>query len=177
MLAGIFSSLLAFIFFMIGHVILFHINPEQDRSKIIVRIFLLAILLHCILMAVMWILIPSQMKLIGSGEILSIIAGVILMLCLFILYMPFYYTLNTSLSVETLAMLKSKGDGLLPELEVRDRFTSEKFLLDRLETMRKNGYLTRSSGKDASYVLQPKGQRIAVVMLIVKNYLKLGPGG
>lgn len=177
MLAGIISGLFSFFLFMIGHVIWFHVKPDQDRSKIILRIFLLAVLLHCVLILMISIIFPNQMREIGSSEILSIIAGLILMLCMFILYMPFYYTLNTSLSVETLAMIKFKGEGQLPEMQVRDRFTSESFLLDRLETMCRNGYLKQSSIQDKSYLLQSKGQRIAKTMLKVKNCLKLGPGG
>lgn len=175
MLAGVISALTWFVIFMTVHVAAFHVKPNQDRSKTILRIFTLALLGQVASIILTRLIRPDWMTWASSGVALSIAVGCLLMACLFVLYMPFYYTVDTSLSIETLAMLSTKGAGNLPLAEVNIRFTSDKFLLDRLETMCRNGYLQRSG--DGNYILLARGRRIAGLMLKVKDLLRLGPGG
>lgn len=175
MLAGVTSGVIWFMFFMIAHVAAFRVMPNQDRSKTILRILVLAFLGHCVSILSIRFLRDDWLILASSSATLSIVAGCLVIACLFVLYMPFYYTVDTSLSVETLAMLSLKGAGRLPITEVKVRFTSDKFLLDRLETMCRNGYLLRT--EDGTYMLLARGRKIASLMLKVKELLKLGAGG
>jgi len=175
MLAGVTSGLIWFMFFMIAHVVAFRVKPNQDRSKTIFRILVLAFLGHCVSILSIRFLRDDWLLWASYSATLSVIAGCLVIACLFILYMPFYYTVDTSLSVETLAMLSQKGAGRLPIAEVKTRFTSDKFLLDRLGTMCRNGYLRRV--EDGSYILLTRGRKIARFMLKVKDLLRLGSGG
>lgn len=175
MLAGVTSGMIWFFFFMIAHVAAFRVKPNQDRSKTILRVLVLAFLGHCVSILSIRFFRDDWLVWASSSVMLSVIAGCLVIACLFVLYMPFYYTVDTSLSVETLAMLSFKGAGSLPVSEVKARFTSDKFLLDRLETMCRNGHLLRT--EDGTYILLARGRRIASLMLKVKELLKLGAGG
>jgi hypothetical protein len=89
--------------------------------------------------------------------------------------MPFYYSMNTSLSVDTLAMLARAPDGRVPMQAIEQRFCSERFLRDRLQTMGANGYLRHLGGD--SWRISRRGLRVARAMSWVKQILGLGPGG
>lgn len=174
MLAGIFISVAWFCFFLGVQIIAFRVRPRQDRSKTVLRAFAVAILGHLACVAAATLLWPAWMESTASTPALSLIAGVLTLSCLFILYMPFYYTLNTSLSVETLALILSRG-GRMPIDRVLHRFTSREFILDRLETMRRNGYL--ESANSTSYRLTGRGASVGATMAWVKSWLDLGAGG
>jgi hypothetical protein len=53
--------------------------------------------------------------------------------CLFALYVPALYTVLTSLSVQTMMLLRRRG-GTLPEAELYDRFASRNIMEHRLAT-------------------------------------------
>ena len=172
MLVGTISAVVWFTAFLAAQLAAYRAFGIRHRSKFIMRVFVLAMAGH--LATVVWIWVfdgaPQHFR-----PVLSLACGVLLLMCLFILYMPFFYTLSTSLSVETLSILDSSPGRRLPYSEVTYRFTSEAFVLDRLETMRANGYFTVT---DAScFRLTTRGERVARTFDKVKAALALGAGG
>lgn len=99
--------------------------------------------------------------------------GALTFLGLFVLYMPFYYVVMTSLSVRTLLLLCEAG-GRIERIAIARRFTDERFVTDRLETMLANGLLIR---RNERYAITDKGAALARAALFVKALWKLGPGG
>jgi hypothetical protein len=93
--------------------------------------------------------------------------------CLFALYVPALYTVLTSLSVQTMMLLRRRG-GTLPEAELYDRFASRNIMEHRLATLLGSGYVALEG---SSYRLTPRGRAIAKVFRIVKILWNLGPGG
>ena len=93
--------------------------------------------------------------------------------CLFALYVPALYTVLTSLSVQTMMLLRHRG-GALPEAELYDRFASRKIMEQRLATLLASGYV---APKGPSYQLTPRGRAIAKFFRSVKILWNLGPGG
>lgn len=174
MLLGILVSGIWFCAFLAAQLVAFHLQPQKDRSKTLIQLFGFAVLAHLMCVAGLALLYPESMILLGSTGVLSALAGLMNLACLFILYMPFYYTLNTSLSVETLALVLSHG-GRMPIDRVVHRFTSPEFIHDRLETMRRNGYL--KSSDRVEYFLSKRGTSVGAKMARVKRWLVLGTGG
>jgi hypothetical protein len=93
--------------------------------------------------------------------------------CLFALYVPALYTVLTSLSVQTMMLLRRRG-GALPEAELYDRFASRKIMEQRLATLLASGYVTPDG---PSYRLTPRGRTIAKLFRPIKILWNLGPGG
>ena len=93
--------------------------------------------------------------------------------CLFALYVPALYTVLTSLSVQTMMLLRRRG-GALPEAELYDRFASRKIMEQRLATLLASGYV---APKGPSYRLTPRGRAIAKFFRLIKILWNLGPGG
>ena len=93
--------------------------------------------------------------------------------CLFALYVPALYTVLTSLSVQTMMLLRRRGSAL-PEAELYDRFASRKIMKQRLATLLASGYV---APKGPSYQLTPRGRAIAKFFRSIKILWNLGPGG
>jgi hypothetical protein len=110
----------------------------------------------------------------SGGWLLGAMWGDLTFLCLYVLYMPFYFVVMTSLSVETLVMLAKQADGTLPVAQLRARFASEAFAADRFETMVRSGLLKKASD---GYAVTNNGTRAARPFLFVKAIWRLGAGG
>jgi hypothetical protein len=93
--------------------------------------------------------------------------------CLFALYVPALYTVLTSLSVQTMMLLRRRG-GALPEAELYDRFASRKIMEQRLATLLGSGYIATDG---PSYRLTPRGRAIAKFFRRINILWNLGPGG
>jgi hypothetical protein len=93
--------------------------------------------------------------------------------CLFALYVPALYTVLTSLSVQTMMLLRRRVSAL-PEAELYNRFASRKIMEQRLATLLASGYV---APKGPSYQLTPRGRAIAKFFRSVKILWNLGPGG
>jgi len=93
--------------------------------------------------------------------------------CLFALYVPALYTVLTSLSVQTIMLLRRRG-GALPEAELYERFASRKIMEQRLATLLAGGYVATDG---PSYRLTPRGRAIAKFFRPIKILWNLGPGG
>ena len=104
----------------------------------------------------------------------AVIWGEFAFLGLFVLYMPFIYTLSHSLSVETLLLLTSRDDGRIREEQLTQKFTSPAFLDARLTSMVESGYL---AVKDSRYRLTRRGRTVARGFDWLKSLWRLGSGG
>jgi hypothetical protein len=93
--------------------------------------------------------------------------------CLFALYVPALYTVLTSLSVQTMMLLRHRG-GALSEAELYDRFASRKIVEQRLAALLGSGYVAHDG---PSYRLTPRGRAIAKFFRPIKILWNLGPGG
>jgi len=105
--------------------------------------------------------------------ILAALMAALTSACLFALYVPALYTVFTSLSVQTMMLLRRRGE-TLPESELYERFASCKIMEQRLATLLSSGYVTHDG---PSYRLTPRGRAIAKFFKPVNILWNLGPGG
>jgi len=108
-----------------------------------------------------------------QAVILATMMAILTSACLFALYVPALYTVLTSLSVQTMMLLRRLG-GALPEAELYDRFASRKIMEQRLATLFGSGYVAHVG---PSYRLTPRGRAIAKFFRPIKILWNLGPGG
>jgi hypothetical protein len=108
-----------------------------------------------------------------QAVILAALMAALTSACLFALYVPALYTVLTSLSVQTMMLLRRRG-GALPEAELYDRFASRKIMEQRLATLLASGYV---APEGPSYRLTPRGRAIAKLFRPIKILWNLGPGG
>lgn len=109
-----------------------------------------------------------------GGWLLGSLWGILEYFAVFTLYMPFFFTVATSLSVATIVMLARQADGALPLSALFDRFGSRTLIEGRLAVMVRNGVLVRE-GSD--YQLTAKGRRVARAFAVLKRFWRLEPGG
>ena len=105
--------------------------------------------------------------------VLAAVMAALTSACLFALYVPALYTVLTSLSVQTMMLLRRRG-GALPEAELYDRFARRKIMEQRLATLLGSGYV---APEGPFYRLTPRGRVIAKFFRLVKILWNLGPGG
>jgi hypothetical protein len=108
-----------------------------------------------------------------QAVILAAMMAVLTSICLFALYVPALYTVLTSLSVQTIMLLRRRG-GALPEAELYDRFASREIMEQRLATLLASGYVAPDG---PSYRLTSRGRAIAKLFRPIKILWNLGPGG
>lgn len=174
MAAGLISSAVWFAVFLVGQFVAFRLRPSQKRTRTIFRLFGFIAAAHVLSIILLGAFIPTPVADLGSNAALSICCGLLVLACLLVLYMPFYYSLNTSLSVETMAML-GRANGHLPIATLEHWFCSPDFLRDRLMIMEANGYFEAIN--EDKWMICERGRRIAGMMSQVKRLLNLGPGG
>jgi hypothetical protein len=109
-----------------------------------------------------------------ARTLLNVFYADLALLCAFVLYMPFYYTIAMSLSVQTMISLQATAEGNAPLTELHGRFASRSILDGRLESMVANSYLSR---RGACFGLTRKGRLTARVFQWFKARWQLGPGG
>jgi hypothetical protein len=93
--------------------------------------------------------------------------------CLFVVYSPFFYSVFTSLSIQSLIILLNEGG------EARVDYLFERFALPnlfdgRLNTMIASGYLVRNGDR---FHLTPKAAVIGRLFRGLKSAWRLGAGG
>jgi len=117
------------------------------------------------------LLLPAAAGLIGTT--LALAFGGLANACLFVLYVPFVYVIRTSVSVQTMILLRRHG-GRLPEVELYRRFGGRAILAERFATLVRSGYLVAEGRR---FGLTPRGRAIARIFATVKALWRLGPGG
>jgi hypothetical protein len=113
----------------------------------------------------------------GSETIATVLLAVLLALmtsaCLVILYVPAVYTVLTSLSVQTMIVLRRSG-GAVPEAKLYDHFANRPIVEGRLATLVASGYLAADGSR---FRLTSRGRRVAKIFAFIKEFWKLGAGG
>jgi hypothetical protein len=173
MILGLLVGLLWFAVFLAAHLAVIRWAASESKARINQRFFLAGLLGIAVSV---W---PGAALLHGSeiaqgGSIMAVICGILSYVGLFVLYMPFYYTVVASLSVRTMAMLHRRPDNRVPIAELREEFVSRRLVGQRLATMAANGFLVPRGN---AYALTPKGRSIATIFSWVKRFWKLGTGG
>ena len=146
---------------MIGHFVIFHFARVEHRARTVTLLFTLAAL------AALW-----------TGLLLDVdrwraVYGVVVVGCSFLLYMPFYYTVAASQSVQLVIEVRAAPHGLSRE-QIRRRYPVQETLAGRLETLAWAGYIV---GVDGRFALTFKGRLVCLPFRAVKKLWRLGAGG
>jgi hypothetical protein len=173
MILGLLAGLLWFALFFAAHLAVIRWARSELKARINQRLFLAA------LAGIAVSLWPASAVLHHSalahgGLIMAVICGILSYVGLFVLYMPFYYTVVASLSVRTIVMLHRRPDGRMSTVDLREEFVSRRLVGQRLATMVANGFLIDLGG---GYALSPKGRLTATVFSWIKGFWRLGTGG
>jgi len=167
-LVGVFVGVGWFLVFLSAQVAAFHVLDIRERFRAIVALLTAtmvgALLTTTTLAHIGWL----------GGSVLPALSSVVTMACLWVLYMPFYYVIATSLSVRTLLVLASVEEATLPLEQLEARFASTAMLQERLATMRTYRNVT---AQGSAFTLTPKGRTTAAVFGGLKRLWELGPGG
>ncbi len=164
MLAGIILGVVWFTLFVFCHAGLFHLHEIRRRSAAILASFGGALLGFVASVAV-----ESY-----DNPVAATLGGVFIMFSMFILYMPFYYTIATSLSVQTLIAIQRAHRHQMPIDQLRAAFVSKDLLQRRLEAMVQSGLLQNDG---SGFRLTRKGRCVARLFNAVKLLWRLEPGG
>jgi hypothetical protein len=173
LLIGALLGALWFALFVAAHVGTFATRTVKNRSAVILLLYGTA-LAGAIVSAV---LVPADV-LPGltptSHRIVAVLGAAAVMVSAFILYMPFYYTIITSLSIQTLIQIEEAPGQRLAVAALAAPAVYTQIVHGRLESMVQAGNLTRA---DDRYVTTPKGRRVAGIFATLKQLWRLGPGG
>jgi hypothetical protein len=104
----------------------------------------------------------------------SVLGAVLLYSSLFVLYMPFYYVVVASLSVQTLVLAGRQPGRAMSLRALEEKFASSQLVEQRLRTMAENK-LSRATQE--GYALTARGRLVARAFDFLKGFWKLGPGG
>jgi hypothetical protein len=161
-----------FLVFVAAHVALFHLRPVRNRSRAILIVFGCCLLGE--LVSVFAALLAGARYPQGDQSFAAFIAGPVIMVCGFILYMPLYYTITTSLSIQTLIAIELCPGGACELGDLKSPTVYRQLLQGRLDSMVTSGNLDRAG---AAYRLTPKGRVVAQTFAALKDLWRLGPGG
>lgn len=173
MILGLLAGLLWFALFFAAHLTVIRWARSESKARINQCLFLAG------LAGVAISLWPATAVLHDStlargGLIMAVICGILVYVGLFVLYMPFYYTVIASLSVRTLIMVDGGPGARMPVAELQEEFVSRGLVGERLATMATNGFLI---DRGDAYALSPKGRLTATVFSWIKSLWRLGAGG
>jgi hypothetical protein len=173
MIVGWLAGSLWFALFLAANVAVVHWASPERKARINQGLFLAGLAGTAISLWPTAVMLRGT--LLGHGGVgMAILWGVLAYIGLFVLYMPFYYTVMASLSVRTMVMLHRRPGNRISIAELREYFVSRALVGQRLVTMATNGFL-QARGND--YALRPKGRRIAVAFAWLKRFWRLGAGG
>jgi hypothetical protein len=173
MILGILAGLLWFTLFFVAHLAVIRWAHLEAKARMNQRLFVAG------LAGIAISLWPAAAVAQGSplaqgGLLMAIFCGILSYGGLFVLYMPFYYTVVASLSVRTIIMLLRRPGGRMPIAELREQFVSRRLVGQRLATMAANGFLV---ARGDVYALSPKGRSTAMMFSGLKSLWRLGSGG
>jgi hypothetical protein len=174
MLLGLVSGACWFALFVFCQVGLFHFTTVGNRSSALLRLFLLSVSGHLVtvtLAAVFGIELPLAAA--WSGP-LSGFAGLVLMACCLVLYLPLYYTFAASQSIQALILIVRAPGSQRPVEDVIEDATSDGILRQRLDSMVASGNLVRNGD---GYRATSKGRRLAAAFDAVQRLWRLDPVG
>jgi hypothetical protein len=144
-----------------GHFAIFHMVQVEHRARTLTLLFASAAF------ATLWACLLLDVDRWRTLYGMSVVA------CSFLLYMPFYYTVSASQSVQLVIDIHAAADGLSVE-EIRERYPVDEILAGRFETLLWAGFVTERDGR---FALTGKGRLISRPFRAVKALWRLGPGG
>ena len=173
MMLGLLAGLLWFMLFFAAHLAVIRWARPEVRAQVNQRLCLAGL---AGITTGLWpaTAVAQGSSLAQGGLIMAILCGILGYLGLFVLYMPFYYTVVASLSVRTMVMLHQQPGGRMSIEELREEFSSRRFVERRLATMAANGFLVP---RGTAYVLSSKGRWTAAIFSQLKRLWGLGAGG
>jgi hypothetical protein len=173
MILGFLAGVLWFALFFASHLAVIRWARSELKARINQRLFLVGLAGIAISL---WpaIAVAHGSPLAQGGLIMAVICGMLVYAGLFVLHMPFYYTVVASLSVRTLVMVYGRPGARMPVAELREEFVSKRLVRQRLATMATNGFLIDLGDR---YALTPKGRLTAKVFCWIKRFWRLGAGG
>lgn len=163
---GFVCGCLWFGLFLLGQIAIFRLRLEIKRSMLLVRGIVGTLIASIITVAMLTIRN-------GPAIFLAETYAVMAVGCLFVLYGPFFYSVHTSLSIDSLVLLMKKG-GRAPVSTLTGRFASRRLVEARLHAMVESGYLVRQGEQ---FALTPRARRVARAFAAVKSLWRLGGGG
>src|SRR5664279_2537278 len=143
MILGALYGVFWFALFLLAQLILMRILPPQRRLIWNKRGVVMALIAVSATVGPL-LRLTDVATLTSGGWLLGALWGDLTFLCFYVLYMPLYFVVMTSLSVETLVMLEKQPDGILSKAALRARFASEAFAADRFHTMVRSGLLEKT---------------------------------
>lgn len=173
LLIGSLAGGIWFLLFVAAHVGTFLTRPIKNKSAMILLLFGLAIVGALLTAAfVPSDIIPGVVP--TSHRAMAPLAALLVMACCFVLYMPFYYTIATSLSVQTVVAIDDAPGHRMALAALAAPEVYEKIIAGRLVSMVQAGNLVTDGDR---YRATPKGQRTARIFGTLKEVWRLGPGG
>jgi hypothetical protein len=173
MLIGLLAGLLWFGLFLGAHLSVIRWARPEVRARINQQLFLTGLAGMVISLWPASAAAPGP-SLTRGGLIMAILCGSLSYVGLFVLYMPFYYTVIASLSVRTMILLHRQPRDRMPIADLREEFVSTRLVRGRLAAMTVNGFLVL---RGDAYTLSSKGRWIAGIVLRLKRLWALGAGG
>jgi hypothetical protein len=173
MLLGLGFGVAAWSLFFLGHLAAMRFAMAAERARLDRLLFLVGLLSIPIGLGGTMPFLQSSV-LTHGGWFMGALWGILGYFALFTLYMPFFYTVATSLSVCTIVLLVREVDGKLPVSELSRRFASRTLVEDRLAVMAQNGLLSRQGD---IYRLESRARLIARTFSALKRFWRLGAGG
>ena len=173
MILGLCIGIAIWLVFLLGHLAAMVLAVPARRAHMDRLLFLIGIFaIPATVGASLFLFVPSTFT--HGGWLMGILWGTLTYVALFTLYMPFFYTIAASLTVQTLVLLAREADGTLPISSLFDRFGSRKLVAGRLTVMSQNGLVSLDG---TEYRLTPKGKFIARMFAFLKRFWRLWPGG
>jgi hypothetical protein len=172
MILGLLGGLAAFTIFFVVSLLIVRFCAADLKPRYTQRV-----LVSCAaaLVVGLW---PGVNALQGSaiahgGWIMGSVWGLLTYFGFFALYMPFYYTVVASLSVQSIILMRQQPNGTAIT-NLREVFASRRLIEQRLATMAINGFVARNNG---CYTLTAKGRILARTFSLIKKEWRLGDGG
>ncbi len=169
-LAGLWFSL-----FLASLLVIFRLYRIRRQSKLIVWLITITTAGYIATIALLSAVPQTLPESLAFNPALSLICGVLLLACLFVLYMPTFYILSTSLSVATLIGMANTPNRSTQFKDLTSQFASAEFATDRLRTLCLNGYLTYT--ENSGYVLTARASLFVRLFVYIKKLWGLGTGG
>ncbi|MCC7369747.1 MAG: hypothetical protein IT306_15070 [Chloroflexi bacterium] len=162
----------------VTHLVLTAWRPGLNRSRVASRLLLLA-LAGAAGTALLTAQVAADTSVTAAASaavhpILAAIGALVTVLCGFVLYMPLYYAVVSSLSGQLLIRLDEAPDGRLSRATLAGPETLQQILQPRLGSMVRSGLLHEDGGR---WCATARGRRTAALFRAVKALWRLGPGG
>jgi hypothetical protein len=162
-----------FMAFVVTHVGTFATFPIRNRSAAVLALFggsVAGALLSAAFVPAD--AIPTVVP--TSHRAMAVLAALLVMACCFVLYMPLYYTIATSLSVQTMIAIEEAPGQRLALGTLASPDVYGQIVAGRLASMVQSGYLSTDGDR---YRATPRGRRMAHSFGALKDLWRLGPGG